>query len=137
MSLRDINIESTAVGVQRYIDASPATIAVSQTNKRCFAWKAPWAGVITDVQTYVATKAGALTFDVQIGATTCLASAAVTTADTAVQATLATAFSARKFKKGDVVSVVYTTDGSGAATNPSVMFAVRPYPMRGETGVGP
>lgn len=122
------------------IDASPGTILTGQTGLKCFMWKAPFRGILVDMQTYAHVKAGTVTFDLQNtnnSNTSFLASPVGIAADAVTVATLSASFKALLFQKGDVLALLYTTDGSGALTNPNVTITVRPYPMQGEAGVGP
>lgn len=86
----------------------------------------------------VAVEANALTvtatisFDVLIGATSCLASAITPVAATPTAGTLTTSKTTRRGTATDILKAAYTSNGSGAATNGYLTVWLRPRPLNGE-----
>jgi hypothetical protein len=58
------------------------------------------------------------------------------TANTEVTPTLSTTpANIRSTAKTQALSINYTSGGSGAVTNGTISFGIRPYPMHGEAGI--
>jgi hypothetical protein len=135
--VKDYKLDPAGAGGLVILDGSPSTIATGQTGKRCFAWTATFNGQVVFVQVYATAVTAALTFDVQQGGVTILTAPITPTSDAVVPGVLVggTSIDALRFEKNEVISVYYTTNGSGAAVNPSVMIGVRPYPMSGEAAL--
>lgn len=132
--IKDYKFDPNGTATRRVLDASPSTVASSQTGLRCFAWTAPAPFQIVDVQDYCTSITGSVTFDVKINSTSVLQSQVALTTDTVNTASLVTTVSTLKGKKGDTLSVYYTSGAGVTAVNPSVLVTIRGRPLNGEVG---
>lgn len=132
MSVTDNRINVNANHVREAVSLQLGTTATGQTAKRTQAITPGYAFQIVKVEVYALTVTATISVDVQIGSTSALASAITPVADTPTAGTLSTTLANRKGKSTDVISLLYTSNGSGAATNCIVQVWIRPRPLNGE-----
>ena len=110
--------------------------AISQTGVVAFSYTPKFAFQIVRVYTYCLVKAGTVTCAISVGARTAVTSIAFTTA-TEVEGTLSTTRANIVGSSSEALTFAYTSDSSGVLTNGSIVAVIRPFPMHGETQVGP
>lgn len=134
MAVKDINIQPSAQIAKERMTAN-LTTATGQTNLVAFSYTPGFRFQIVRVRSFCSGKAGTITARVLAG-TRVVATVTFTAAtenNAAVSATLANV----RGSSTEAITVDYTSDGSGALTNGSVTFEVRPWPMANEAAVGP
>lgn len=110
--------------------------AISQTGVVAFSYTPGYRFKIVRVRSYCLLKAGTVTATLLVGARTAVTTIGFTTA-TEVAQTLSTTAANIKGSATEAIILQYTTDGSGVLTNGFVIVDFRPFPMRGESAVGP
>jgi hypothetical protein len=107
--------------------------AINQTNTVAASLIPGYRFEVVRVEVYASAVTAAVTADVRIGSTSVLTGAVTPVAGSVVEGTLvATRSGRRSVNLTDALNVVYTTNGSGAATNLRVTVWVRAYPCNGE-----
>lgn len=106
--------------------------ATSQTALKVRGATVPFPFLITRVEVFAKTVTAVLSVDVQIGTTTVLSAVITPVADTPTAGSLSTTRTSLTGASGDIVNVLYTTDGSGAFTGTDVKVWLRPQPATGE-----
>jgi len=84
---------------------------------------------VTGVKVFAVTVTATISVDVQIAGTSVLSSAVTPVAGTETAGTLSSTVANLLGTASNQLQVKLTTNGSGAATNLSVMVYIRPYPM--------
>lgn len=84
---------------------------------------------VTKVSVFAVTVTATISVDVQINGTSVLSSAITPTAGNEVAGTLSSTLANLLGTASNPLQVFLTTNGTGAATNLSVMVYIRPYPM--------
>ena len=100
------------------------TTAVSQTAKRVFRFTPGYKFEIVKIATHCDTKAGTVTGNVLIGATSVLNTAAAFTAGAEVSASVKNG-NPRRGTPAQQLFVEYTTDGTGALTHPYIIIVIK------------
>lgn len=132
MAVKDTNISKTSAVAKKVIKLSIGTTAISQTAKRTDAITPGFAFEVVGVEFYALTVTATITGDVQIGTTSVLTGAVTPVADTPTAGVLSTTQASRRGTATDVLSLKYTSNGSGAATNGHAYVTIRPRPLNGE-----
>lgn len=133
MAIRSRNIKKTAAVGLECIQLSIGTSAISQAGKRTGLTTVAYPFQVVSVEAYALTVTATISFDVQIGSTSVLSAAITPVADTATAGVLsATTANTRSSAANAVLSLKYTSNGSGAATNGYVNVWIRPYGMEGD-----
>lgn len=132
MSIRDRNISKSAKTALRPVRLVLGTTATGQTAKRTDAVTPGYAFVVDSVEAYALTVTATISVDVQIGTTSVLSSAITPVADTPTAGTLTTTAASLIGDSDDVLSLKYTSNGTGAATNAVVTVWIRPHGMEDE-----
>lgn len=132
MSVKDKNVAKDSALALKPIQFALGTSAVSQTAKKTDAVTIGFAFEVVRVEAYALTVTASITVDVHIGATSVLSAAITPVADTPTAGVLSTTLASRRGTSTDILSLKYTTNGAGAATNVFVTVWVRPRPLNGE-----
>lgn len=90
---------------------------------------------VTAVKVFAVTVTATISVDVQINGTTVLTGNVTPVAGAETAGTLSATLSARRGTSTNPLQVKLTTNGSGAATNLSVMVYIRPYPMNQDAAI--
>lgn len=130
--VKDYKMDPSGNVVKECLSFALGTTATAQTAKRTDAMTVGYPFKIVRVEAYALTVTATISVDVQIGSTSVLASAITPVADTPTAGTLATTTASLIGHATDVISLKYTSNGSGAATNGFVNVWVRPQPLNGE-----
>lgn len=120
-------------GASTHTLAFPFITAVSQTALVVGSWTPGYRFQVRKVSVYATAVTATITTDVFIGATSVLTGAITPVAATETAGTLSATLSALRGVSTSAITVKYTTNGSGAATNLVVRVQIRPYPMSGES----
>jgi len=102
---------------------SLGTTAISQTAKKVDGVTPGYAFEVVSVEVNATTVAATISVDVQIGATSVLASPITPVAATPTEGTLGTSV---RGGAAAAISLLYTSNGTGAATNGFVTVWIRP-----------
>lgn len=132
MAVKDKNIAKDAFHARKCIQFALGTSAISQTAKKTDAITIGFPFEVVSVEAYALTVTATITVDVHIGTTSVLSAAVTPVADTPTAGTLSTTLASRRGTSTDILSLKYTSNGSGAATNGFVTVWVRPRPLNGE-----
>ena len=132
MAVKDINMLKTAHTPKKCITLALGTSATSQTGKRTDAATPGFAFEVTKVEVYALTVTAVITVDVQIGTTSVLTAVVTPVADTPTAGTLSSTLANIRGSSTDIISLKYTSDGAGAATNARARVWIRPVPANGE-----
>jgi hypothetical protein len=132
MAVTDTKMHRTAKTPWKCIDLSIGTTATSQTAKRTDAVTPGFPFKVEAVEVYALTVTATISVDVQIGSTSVLSSAVTPVADTPTAGTLSSTASNLIGSSSGVLSLKYTSNGSGAATNCRARVWIRPEPLNGE-----
>jgi len=108
------------------------TTATGQTAKRVDAYTPGFAFKVVKVEVYALTVTATISVDVQIGSTSVLSSAVTPVADTPTAGTLSSTTASLIGSATSVISLKYTSNGTGAATACYARIWIRPQPMNGE-----
>lgn len=108
------------------------TTAISQTGKRTDAITPGFPFKVVKVEVYALTVTATISVDVQIGSTSVLSSVVTPVADTPTAGTLSSTVANLIGSSTSIISLKYTSNGSGAATNCVVRVWIRPQPLNGE-----
>lgn len=135
--IKDKHISRAANIARECVELVLGTTATSQTGKLPDSLVPGFAFEIVRIEVNALTVTAAITVDIQIGPVagtlaTALASVITPVAATPTVGTLSTALAAKRGAATDSIAVLYTTDGSGAATNARVRVWIRPIPLNGE-----
>lgn len=133
MAIRDRNISKDADVALKPVRLHLGTTAVSQTAKKTDAVTPGFPFTVEKVEAYALTVTATISVDVHIGSTSVLASTITPVADTPTAGTLSSTLANRVGDSDDILSVKYTTNGTGAATNGVVTVWIRRHGMDGET----
>jgi hypothetical protein len=131
MSIRDQQIDPTSGTAKKFV-VIPITTAISQTGLVAFSLLIGFKFEVTRIRTYCAAKAGTVSGNAKIGGRT--AAPLVFTAATEVAAVLSTTKANVRGSATEVLTLEYTTDGSGVLTNGFVVVELRPRPMARDLG---
>lgn len=132
MSIKDKNVAKDAALALKPIQFAIGTSAISQTAKKTDAVTVGFPFEVVRVEAYALTVTATISVDVHIGATTVLAGAITPVADTPTAGVMSTTLASRRGTSTDILSLKYTSNGAGAATNAYVTVWVRPRPLNGE-----
>lgn len=133
MAVKDSNVSKSAANfAKECIRLALGTTATGQTAKVPDAVVPGYAFEIVKIEVNALTVTATISVDVQIGTTTALASVITPVAATPTGGTLATALAARRGSATEAINALYTSNGSGAATNAIVSVWIRPIPASGE-----
>lgn len=133
MAIRSRNVKKTAALGRECVQLALGTSATSQTAKRTDAVTIPYPFQIVSVEVYALTVTATISLDVQIGSTSALSAAVTPVADTPTAATLSsTVASTQSTSSTSVLSLKYTSNGTGAATNAYASVWIRPLGMDGD-----
>lgn len=135
--IKDKHIAKNAKIALSCVELAIGTTATGQTGKMPDSTVPGFAFEVERVEVNALTVTATISVDVQIGPVggtlaTCLASAITPVAATPTAGTLATSILARRGSAVDSIAALYTSDGSGAATNGRVRVWIRPVPLNGE-----
>lgn len=132
MAITDLKMAKGANTGKECVRLTLGTTAVSQTNKKVDGVVIPFAFYVERVEVNALTVTATITVDVQIGSTSVLASAITPVAATPTVGSMSATIANRKGASGAVLSALYTSNGTGAATNATVTVWIRPRPLNGE-----
>ena len=113
-----------AMGRKRII--VPIISAVGQAGVKALGFVVGFPFKVTKVETYCLNKAGVVTGDVKIGATSVVQAAAAFAAAATTNAPLVASLRQRYGKSTDALNFHYTTDGAGVLTNGFIIVTVEP-----------
>ena len=108
------------------------TTSTSQTGLLTDALTPGFAFKVVAVEAMAVAVTAVITFDVQIGSTSVLASVITPVANTPTAGVLSTTTANLLGSSTAIVKLKYTSDGAGAATNGRVRVWIRPQPLNGE-----
>lgn len=132
MSIGSRNCERTASFALEPITFQLGTTAVSQTGLKTAGMTVKYAFQIVSAEVFCVTTAATITVDVQIGAVSALAAPVAPVAATPTNLPLSATLANTQSKVPAVLNLLYTSNGSGAATNAVVTVWVRPLGMHGD-----
>lgn len=132
MAITDLKMAKGGAATLKAIRLSLGTTATSQTAKVADGVTIPFAFRVTRVEADALTVTAGITVDVQIGSTSVLSAAITPVAATPTAGTLSATLASVKGAANSVLSLKYTSDGTGAATNGFVTVWIRPRPLNGE-----
>lgn len=130
MSIRDRNISKAAGIANECISASFVT-ATSQTALAVLKVTPGYAFTVTRVSVFATAVTATVSVDVAIGSTSVLTGVITPVAGAETAGTVVST-SAAIGGHADQLVIKYTTNGTGAMTNPSVTVWIRPHGMEGE-----
>lgn len=130
--IKDYKMDPAGNVVKECLSFALGTSATSQTAKRSDAMTVGYPFVIVRVEAYALTVTATITLDVQIGSASVLASQITPVADTPTAGVLSATPASLIGHASDVISLKYTSNGTGAATNCFVNVWVRPQPLNHE-----
>ena len=131
MAVTDLKMHPNGKATVKTIHV-PFTSATGQTDKVVRRIKPGYRFEVVEVQVDVDTVTATISANAKIGSTSVLASAITPVAATPTNGTMATSRSARRGSATSVLSLMYTSNGSGAVTNGAFLVTIRPYPLNGE-----
>jgi hypothetical protein len=133
MGIRSRNVKKTAAFALEPVTLVLGTTAISQTGKRTQGTTIRYPFQVVAVEAYALTVTATISVDVQIGSTSVLSAAITPVADTPTAGVLsATVANTQSTSASSVLSLKYTSNGSGAATNGVVTVWIRPLGMEGD-----
>jgi len=132
MAIRSRNVKKTAALGKECVQLALGTTATSQTAKRTDAVTIPYAFQVLSVEVYALTVTATISVDVQIGSTSVLSAAVTPVADTPTAGTLSATVASTQGAAASVLSLKYTSNGTGAATNLYASVWIRPLGMEGD-----
>lgn len=132
MSVRDRHMSKTGYTARKCITLHIGTTATSQTGKKTDGTIPGFAFEVTRVEVNALTVTATISVDVQIGTTSVLTGAITPVAATPTAGTLSSTLASTRGDATEAINVLYTSNGSGAATNAVVRIWVRPIPQNGE-----
>jgi hypothetical protein len=134
MGVSDKKVLNQAKIAKECIRLNIGTTATAQTAKRTDAAVPGYAFEVVKVEFYCLTRPNAgFSADVQIGTTSVLSAAiADPTADAVTAGTLSSTLANRRGLSTDTLSLKYTTDADGAATNGVMSVWIRPLGLNGD-----
>ena len=132
MAVKDINIKQGSNFAKECIRFVLGTTATSQTAKVVDGVVPGYAFEIVRVEANALTVTATITVDVQIGSTSALASAITPVAATPTVGTLSSTLANKRGTASEAINLLYTSNGTGAATNGLVSVWIRPIPQNGE-----
>jgi hypothetical protein len=132
VSIKDINVQQRANFARECIRFQLGTTAISQTGKATDSVVPGYAFEIVRVEAFALTVTATISVDVQIGAVSALASVITPVAATATVGTLSATLANKRGAATEAINLLYTSNGSGAATNGIVSVWIRPIPQNGE-----
>ena len=135
--IRDKHISRGARVALTCVNLELGTTATSQTAKVADSTVPGYALEIVRVEVNAITVTATISVDVQIGTpggsfATALASAITPVAATPTAGTLASTIGAKRGAATEAIALLYTSNGTGAATNGRVRVWIRPVPLNGE-----
>jgi len=131
MPTKDRHIDKDS-NVAKQIIVIPLVTAISQTSVVAFSYLPGYAFKLLRVRSYCRIKAGTLTAQPKISTRACTAAAVVFTTATEVNAALSATAANNKGSASEVITLEYTSDGSGVLTNGVVILEIRPTGLRGD-----
>lgn len=132
MAITNVKIAKGATVAQKAVRLQLGTTATSQTAKKTDAVTIPYDFQVVKVEVNALTVTSTISVDAKIGSTSVLTGRVTPVAATPTAGTLSTTPANTKGASGAVLSVDYTSDGTGAATNAVVTVWIRPRPLNGE-----
>lgn len=134
MSINSKNVSRNAGFARESIQLALGTSATSQTAKLVDSVTIPYPFQVLSVEAWALTVTSTMTFDVQIGTTSVLSAQVTPVAATKTAATLSTTVAnTQNTTSTGALSLLYTSGGSGAATNAFVTVWIRPLGMQGDS----
>jgi hypothetical protein len=133
MAIRSRNVKKTAALGKECVQLALGTTATGQTAKRTDGVTIPYPFQVLAVEVYALTVTATISVDVQIGSTSVLSAAVTPVADTPTAGTLSsTVANTQGAGTTSVLSLKYTSNGTGAATNLYASVWIRPLGMEGD-----
>jgi len=132
MAIRSPNIDRNSHIGWKAISMPLGTTTVSQTAKLAFACTPGFGFAVAGVEVFALTVTATATIDVQIGSTSVLSAPITPVAATPTDGVLAASFPTLKGLATDTLSLLYTTNGTGAITGGTVTVWIRPSDQEGD-----
>lgn len=133
MSIQSRNVSKNSAFSRELVQLAIGTSAVSQTGKLVDGITIPFPFQIVKVEVDALTVVATFTVDVQIGSTSVLAAQVTPVATTPTNCPLSTTVAnTQNTTSTGVLSLLYTSGGSGAATNCYASVWIRPLGMMGD-----
>jgi hypothetical protein len=132
MAIRDQQIDKEAATAKKFL-VIPIISAISQTGKVAFSMLIGFKFEVTRIRTFCSAKAGTVSGNAKIGSRT--SAPLVFTAATEVAGVLSTTKADVRGSATEVLTIEYTTDGSGVLTNGFVIVELRPRPLARDLGL--
>ncbi len=133
MAITSRNVSKKAAIAMEAMSIQPVNGVVSQAAVLASSVTIPYPFQIVSVELFTATTTATISYDVQIGAVTALATPIVPVAATKVAGVLsATQANTRSQANSGVLNLRYTSNGSGVSSGVSVTVWIRPYGMKGD-----
>jgi hypothetical protein len=130
--IKDYKMDPSGKTSLKCINLELGTSATGQTAKKTDAVTPGFAFRVVKVEVYALTVTATIAADVHIGTTSVLASTITPVADTPTAGTLSTTDASLLGTSTGILSLKYTSNGSGAATNLRARVWIRAQPLNGE-----
>lgn len=130
-NIRDAEIHKAAAIARKVLPIAIPT-AVDLTDAVVYSFAPGFKFQIVAARSFNRTKAGAVAGVIKIGSRT--AATVTFTSATEVALTLSSTLANIRGSSTEVITVVLTTDGTGALTNGVLNLTIRPYPLAGDIG---
>jgi hypothetical protein len=132
MAVRDITMDKNSKTPLKCITLQLGTTATGQTGKKTDGTVPGFAFQVVKVEVNALTVTATISMDVQIETTSVLTGAVTPVAATPTAGTLSSTLASIRGSATDAINLLYTSNGSGAATNGVARVWIRPLPMNGE-----
>lgn len=132
MAVTDRKIDPAGKTALKCITFAIGTSATGQTALLKDAVTPGFAFKVVSVEAMATAVTAVISFDVQIGTTSVLASAITPVANVPTAGTLSATTANLIGSKTGILKLKYTSDGSGAVTDGRVRVWIRPQPLNGE-----
>lgn len=132
MSVRDAKMAADGYATWKCVDLGLGTTATGQTALETDSVIPGFDFEVERVSVYCTATAATISANVLIGSTSVLTGAITPVAGTDTPGTLSTTIANRRGSSTDAINLVYTSNGTGSATNGRVRVWIRPFPLNGE-----